>query len=78
MSEKSEENNVDFVIDLRQIDGDGDFLCPKCKSLISPDDTSEDVYGELKAVVDKSGANLEAILLRCKKCKSVIKIIGFL
>ena len=75
MSGKKKENEIDFVVNLRKIDGDGDFPCPKCGVIISPGDESEEIYGELEAVM--RGVELEAILIKCKKCGSVIKIVGF-
>ena len=33
-----------YRVDLREIDGEGDFPCPKCGILISPDDEGETVY----------------------------------
>jgi predicted nucleic-acid-binding Zn-ribbon protein len=71
MLEKKEE----FVVDLRTLNTDGEFHCPKCGALIDPDDSTEEVYGDLEAIMDQSG-NLHAIRLRCKKCGSKIKIIG--
>jgi len=73
MSKK--ENKVDFMIDLRKIDGDGDFPCPKCGTIISPDDESEEVYDDPEPLM--RGTELEAVLLRCKKCGSTIKLVGF-
>jgi len=65
------------MIDLRKIDGDGSFPCPKYGVLIDPEDESEEVYGDPQAIMDKSETKLEAIILRCKKCHTQIKIIGF-
>ena len=31
-------------LDLKKIDGEGDFPCPKCGATISPDDVSEETY----------------------------------
>ena len=74
-SPEKKDKEADFIIDLRKLKGDGDFPCPKCGVIISPGDESEEVYGELRAVI--KGAQLEAILLSCKKCGSRIKLIGF-
>ena len=35
---------VRYTVDLTKIDGDGTFQCPKCGTVISPDDESEDTY----------------------------------
>jgi uncharacterized C2H2 Zn-finger protein len=68
----------EFVVDLRKLETkNGEFPCPKCGVIIDPDDTTEEVYGDLEAIMDESGLNLEAILLRCKKCGCKIKIVGF-
>jgi predicted nucleic-acid-binding Zn-ribbon protein len=74
-SPEKKENKPDFTIDLQRIDGDGDFPCPKCGVIISPQDESEEIYGKLKAIM--KGAELEALLLKCNKCGSTIKLVGF-
>ena len=74
-SPEKKDEDVNFIIDLRKLQSDGDFPCPKCGAIISPDDKSEEVYGELQTVM--KGAQLEAILLSCEKCGSRIKLIGF-
>jgi hypothetical protein len=33
-----------YVLDLTKIGGRGDFLCPRCGNVISPDDCSEKAY----------------------------------
>jgi predicted RNA-binding Zn-ribbon protein involved in translation (DUF1610 family) len=33
-----------YKVDLTKIEGNGDFPCPKCGAIISPDDESEEVY----------------------------------
>jgi len=65
-----------YKIDLTQIEGNGDFPCPKCGAMISPDDESEEVY----AIVDTRmrGDTLEELIVTCKKCNSKIHITGFL
>lgn len=62
------------IVDLRKIEGEGDFLCPNCKQTISPEDESEENYSILEAKV--KGEKLTEILLQCK-CKQKIKLIGF-
>jgi predicted RNA-binding Zn-ribbon protein involved in translation (DUF1610 family) len=45
MANKSmNKTNVSYKIDLTKIDGDGAFPCPKCGTMISPDDESEEIY----------------------------------
>ena len=65
-----------FTIDLAKIEGKGDFPCPNCGSIISPEDETEDVY----CIVDTkvSGSSLEELTLRCNKCGSIIRLVGFL
>jgi DNA-directed RNA polymerase subunit RPC12/RpoP len=64
-----------FKIDLTEIEGDGDFPCPKCGALISPDDETEEVY----TIVDTKmkGDVLEELIITCNKCSSKIHIVGF-
>lgn len=65
-----------YKIDLTKIDGEGDFLCPQCGALISPDDESEQVY----TIVDTKmrGETLEELVITCNKCGSKIHITGFM
>lgn len=64
-----------FTIDLTRVDGDGTIKCPKCGVIISPDDTSEEIYTVLEPAVN--GDTLSKITLKCNKCKSTINLIGF-
>jgi len=65
-----------FKVDITQIDGEGDFPCPKCGVVISPDDESETVY----KIIDTKVRNqsLEELILLCNKCGSKIRLVGFL
>lgn len=65
-----------FKVDLRRIEGEGDFPCPKCGVLISPDDESEEVY----TIVDTKMREdiLEELIISCNKCGSKIHVSGFL
>lgn len=65
-----------YTIDLTKIDGDGAFPCPKCGVIISPDDETEEVYtiAETKVKDDE----LVELVLKCNKCGSKIRLIGFL
>ena len=65
-----------FKIDLTHIEGDGDFPCPKCGNIISPDDQTEEAY----RIVDTKmkGDILEELVVVCSKCGSRIHIVGFL
>ena len=67
--------NLVYEIDLTKIDGDGAFPCPKCGSVISPDDESEETYH----IVDTKVKNdeLAELIILCKKCGTAIKLVGF-
>jgi hypothetical protein len=64
-----------YTIDLIKIEGRGEFLCPKCRTEISPDDKTDNVYTILETVM--KGENLEKIILQCNKCGSRIQLTGF-
>jgi hypothetical protein len=63
-------------VDLTKIDGDGAFPCPSCGIVLSPDDESDTIYTIVNPEV--KGENLEALHIKCRKCKTKIKLIGFL
>lgn len=65
-----------YTIDLRKIEGTGEFLCPCCGVKISPDDETEDVYSILEAKVNTD--KLESLLINCNNCKNKILLTGFL
>jgi len=65
-----------YRIDLTKIEGDGDFSCPKCGALISPDDESEEVYTILDTKM--RGDILEELIINCNKCSSKIHVTCFL
>ncbi len=63
------------TIDLTQIDGDGSFPCPKCGTVISPEDESEQVY---KIVATKViNDELVELTIMCSNCKTNVKLTGF-
>ena len=68
-------NKVQHKIDLTQIDGNGAFPCPKCSTMISPEDESESVY----KIVDTKVSNNELVELtiKCNNCKTNMKLTGF-
>ena len=68
--------NVAYTIDLTKIDGDGAFPCPKCGTVISPDDESEETYQILETKVKND--DLEELILTCKKCGTTVRLVGFL
>ncbi|MCJ7768621.1 hypothetical protein MUP79_09555 [Candidatus Bathyarchaeota archaeon] len=63
-------------IDLTKIDGDGAFPCPRCGTMISPDDESEETYHIVGTKV--KGDELAELVLMCNKCKTKIKLTGFM
>ena len=65
-----------FTVDLTQIKGGGEFPCPRCNSMISPDDDSEETYIILDTIMDDEN-NLERMVIQCKTCNSVINLEGF-
>jgi len=62
-------------LDLTEIDGNGDFLCPTCGVTISPEDESEDVYVILEEKVTDD--ILEEMVIQCNKCSCRIRLTGF-
>jgi len=64
-----------YQVDLAELQGEGDFLCPGCGVVISPEDETEDVYVILDTKV--SGDALEALVIQCKHCRSKIRLVGF-
>jgi len=65
-----------YTIDLTKIDGDGAFPCPKCGTIISPDDETEENYQIIETKVKND--ELAELILMCGKCGSTIKLVGFL
>ena len=67
--------SVTYTIDLTKIDGDGSFPCPKCGTVVSPEDETEEVY----KIVDTKIINdaLVELVIMCSACGSNIKLTGF-
>ena len=63
-------------VDLAKIEGDGEFPCPACGAMISPDDESEATY-EIVDIETKDDGSLEDLTILCKKCHSTILLEGF-
>jgi len=64
-----------YQVNLTELQGEGDFPCPDCGVVISPEDETEDIYIILDTKV--SGDNLEELVIQCKHCKSKIRLVGF-
>ena len=64
-----------YKIDLIQINGNGEFQCPRCGNFISPDDTTEKTYTIVEPKVNSQG--LEELIIRCNRCTSYIHLTGF-
>ena len=75
MKKSMSKKSSTYKLDLTQIDGDGTFPCPKCGTVISPEDETEEVY----KIVDTKIVNDELVelVIMCGKCGSNIKITGF-
>ncbi len=75
MKKSMSKKSVPYTIDLTQIDGDGAFPCPKCGTVISPEDETEEVY----RIVDTRVVNDELVelVIKCSECSSNIKLTGF-
>lgn len=76
MMKKEEVKDSVHTIDLTKIDGDGAFPCPKCGTIISPDDETEETYQIVETVVKND--ELAELVLSCKKCGTRMKLVGFL
>ncbi len=66
---------ADYTIDLSKIEGDGSFSCPKCGTVISPEDESEEVY----KIIDTKVINEELVelVIVCNSCEKSIRLAGF-
>ena len=64
-----------YTVNLVFIEGNGAFPCPKCGTLISPEDETEKNY----KIIDIKIANeeLAELVIACGKCGSTIKLTGF-
>lgn len=67
----------DFTIDLSELEGGGDFVCPRCRMHISPDDITEKAYNVVGTELNIKGDELKALAVKCLGCDAVIKFEGF-
>jgi len=75
MKKAAVKKGTPFTVDLTTIEGDGAFPCPKCGTMISPEDESEEIY----KIVDTKVVNDELVelVVMCGTCRSTIKLGGF-
>ena len=64
-----------YKMNLTELAGEGDFPCPSCGTIISPEDETEDVYTILDTKV--RDGELEELEIQCNNCKSKIRLTGF-
>jgi predicted RNA-binding Zn-ribbon protein involved in translation (DUF1610 family) len=64
-----------YRLDLTKIDGSGEFSCPQCGNVISPDDDTEKAYSIVETKASKQG--LEEVVICCNRCTSQIHLSGF-
>jgi predicted RNA-binding Zn-ribbon protein involved in translation (DUF1610 family) len=76
MMKKATVRDILYTIDLTKIDGDGAFPCPKCGTMICPDDETEETYQIVETVVKDD--ELAELVLACNKCGTKMKLVGFL
>ena len=76
MKKTSMKNKIACTIDLTRIDGDGAFPCPKCGTVISPDDETDQTYQIVETKVRND--QLTELILTCNKCGTTIKLTGFM
>jgi predicted RNA-binding Zn-ribbon protein involved in translation (DUF1610 family) len=76
MMKKAAVKDAMYTIDLTKIDGDGAFPCPKCGTMISPDDQTEETYQIVETVVKND--ELSELVLACNKCGTKIRLTGFM
>ena len=67
--------NLSFKIDLTKIDGDGSFPCPKCGTIISPEDETEQLYKIINTKVIND--QLVELGIECRNCKTNVTLTGF-
>jgi hypothetical protein len=64
-----------YRLDLSKTDGNGEFACPRCGTMISPDDDTEEAYSILEPKVNSQG--LEELVIQCNTCGLHIHLTGF-
>lgn len=64
-----------YKVDLNKTKGEGEFTCPVCGSVISPDDFDEKSYKIIE--IRTLDNEIDEILLKCNKCHNTISVVGF-
>ena len=64
-----------YQVDMTELQGEGDFPCPGCGVIISPEDETEEIYRIVNTKVN--GDDLEELVIQCNRCKSKIRLVGF-
>ena len=64
-----------YQVDLTELRGEGEFPCPGCGVIISPEDETDNVYKIVNTTVHDK--NLEELVIQCNQCKSKIRLVGF-
>ena len=64
-----------YTVDLTKIEGEGSFPCPKCGTIISPEDETEEIYKIVNTKVIND--ELVELVVMCGNCGSNIKLTGF-
>jgi hypothetical protein len=75
MKKSMSKKGMIYTVNLTEIEGDGSFPCPKCATVISPEDETEEVY----KIVDTKIVNDELVelVIMCGNCGSNIRLTGF-
>jgi predicted RNA-binding Zn-ribbon protein involved in translation (DUF1610 family) len=76
MKKTAMKKDMIYTVDLTKIDGDGAFPCPKCGTLISPDDETDETYQIVETKIKDD--ELAELVLTCNKCGTRIKLVGFM
>jgi predicted RNA-binding Zn-ribbon protein involved in translation (DUF1610 family) len=76
MKKTAIKNGVIHTVDLTKIDGDGAFPCPKCGTMISPDDETDETYQIVETKIKND--ELTELVLTCNKCSTTIRLVGFM
>jgi len=76
MKKTTMKKDVIHTVDLTKIDGDGAFPCPKCGTMISPDDETDETYQIVETKIKND--ELTELVLTCNKCGSAIRLVGFM